>query len=234
MVEIIPAIMPRNLYDLRTRLEPVAPYAKVIQIDVMDGKFVPARTWPYGKGRESFEPLLEEEDGLPYWETLDYEIDLMVSEPEEAIEEWISAGAARVIVHIESASRLKKIVDDFRARFPFPPAGEKKDVELVLALGLNTPTDSLLPFLEDIDGVQFMGIEKIGYQGEMLSERLMPKIHDFHNAHPEVIIAVDGGVNLENAKALVEAGAKRLVSGSVIFENSNPGGVIKQFKSLVF
>ncbi len=85
---------------------------------------------------------------------------------------------------------------------------------LVSRLKLETPTDSILEYLEDINFVQFMGIPVLGVQSAVMDERVIDKIRDFHNNHPEVIISIDGGVTLGNAHALIEAGAKRLVSGS--------------------
>ncbi len=76
-----------------------------------------------------------------------------------------------------------------------------------------------------------MGIAHIGYQGEPFDERVIDKIREFHNAHPEIMISVDGGVTLDNAPDLVAVGVKRLVSGSAIFENGNIADTIEMFKS---
>ncbi|MES2436666.1 MAG: hypothetical protein V4519_01530 [Patescibacteria group bacterium] len=227
MIDVIPAIMPHHVRDMFERLGFVVQHVDMIQLDIMDGKFVKSRSWPYyASDRGSFEKLLTESDGLPYWEKVNYEIDLMVKDPETVIDDWIVAGASRIIVHIESTEKLDDIINLFRERFAYAPDSRERDVELVLSLGLDTPIDTILPYLEDIDGIQFMGIATIGLQGEPLDERVIDRIRDFHNAHPEVIISIDGGVTEENAHQLASAGAHRLVSGSKIFESSNPAGVI--------
>jgi ribulose-phosphate 3-epimerase len=233
MVEIIPAIMPESFSDLETKLALVAGHVSSVQLDIMDGDFVPPKTWPYVNGSNFFGPLLSESQGLPYWDKLDFEIDLMVSNPEKVIDDWITAGAARIIVHIESSQDLRETVRKFRERFAYPVRGEKADIELGLALNIITPTDVILPYLEDIDFVQFMGIDRIGYQGEVFDENVIDKIRQFHNNHPEVVISIDGGVSIENAKELVDAGAKRLVSGSAIFESDNIVEALDHFKNLV-
>lgn len=265
MIEIIPAIMPKSLDDLRGKLLLVVPYVSHVQLDIMDGKFVPPKTWPYGGGRNSadtidnsFKKILAEEEGLPMWDQVDFEIDLMVKEPERVVGDWITAGATRLIVHVESTKRLEEIVRQFNEWFAYGEIGEEgedfgadessdestsdsrgeknndsgRDVELGLALDIETDIDTILPHLEDIDFVQFMGISPIGYQGEEFDERVLDKIRAFHNAHPEVVISVDGGVSLETAPALLEAGATRLISGSTLFESENIGATIQEFKNL--
>lgn len=213
--------MPRNIRDLEDSLAFVVGHVQTAQLDIMDGKFVRGRTWPYFSRDESFEKLLSEEIGMPFWEKLNYEIDLMVREPETVMGDWIAAGATRIVVHIESTAKLEEIIKN------------KSGIELGFALNIDTSTDDILPYLEDIDFVQFMGINKIGFQGEPFDERVIDKIHDFHNAHPEVMISVDGGVTLDNAHELVDVGARRLISGSAIFESGNIAGMIARFKGIM-
>ena len=84
-------------------------------------------------------------------------------------------------------------------------------------LNITTPHETLYPFIEQLDFVQFMGIAEIGFQGSTFSESVFAKIEDLRNRYPELIISVDGGVNLEVAKRLVETGVNRIVVGSAIF-----------------
>lgn len=241
MTEIIPAIMPDSFDDLEYKASLVAQYVSLVQIDVMDGKFVKSRSWPYFSGDQfSFNALLEESEGLPFWDSLDYEVDLMITKPEETIDDWITAGAKRLIVHIESTEKMQDIINSINSRFAFPetygssPArGEaKRDVELGIAINVDTSISSIVGYLEDIDFVQFMGIQTIGLQGQPFDERVLDKIREFHNAHPEIIISVDGGVNFDTAPALIEAGVKRLVSGSTIFDGDNIPNAIEHFKRI--
>lgn len=219
MIEIIPAIIPKNLDDLRDKVGQVAHYVKQIQIDICDGNFVPAKSWPYTGRIEEFERILHEEEGMPYWDKVDFEVDLMISNPEGEIEKWIVAGANRIIIHTESVKNIKEIVkiNDNRA-------------DLGIALNIDTPNHEISGYLEDVKFVQFMGIAKIGYQREPFDDRVLDKIREFHSAHPEVIISVDGGVSIDNAHALIEAGVKRLVSGSAIFESGSIPDTLDAFK----
>jgi len=222
MIEIIPAVMPQSFEDLSHKIGTVSPYTKLVQIDVMDGKFVRSRSWPYfSSDRKSFDSLLHEDLGLPYWDEVDFEIDLMVAKPEEVVEDWIVAGASRLIIHIESTKNMPDVISQIAGR-----------AEIGIALSPNTPIDDVLPFLEDVQFVQFMGIDTIGLQGQPFDERVVDKIREFHNAHPEIVISIDGGVTLENGHLLKEAGVSRFVSGSAIFESGDPGQVIDDFKNL--
>src|SRR3990167_4611729 len=82
MVEIIPAIMPRSLVDLTEKMSLVKGLVPLVQIDVMDGVFVPEAGWPYtAGGPQEFSKFSDEGEGLPFWEEVDVEVDLMVSDP---------------------------------------------------------------------------------------------------------------------------------------------------------
>jgi ribulose-phosphate 3-epimerase len=105
-------------------------------------------------------------------------------------------------------------------------------VELGVALGLDTPIDAIAPFIHAVNFVQFMGIAKIGYQGQPFDERVICRIKNLRGAHSEVIISVDGGVNLETAPLLLEAGADRLVVGSAIFESGDIKKTIAHFQTI--
>ena len=102
--------MPRNFKDLRERMSLVSGFVPLVQIDVMDGVFVPNKSWPYIKKPDpDFLKILNEENSFPYWEELDFEVDLMVSNPAVLVPEWITAGTKRLIVHIESVTDPKPV-----------------------------------------------------------------------------------------------------------------------------
>jgi ribulose-phosphate 3-epimerase len=221
MAEVIPAVMPKNLTDLEHHVERVLGTVNTIQIDVMDGKFVQPRTWPYSKHDDFFEEILREEKGLPFWNDIDYEIDLMVENPEREAETWISAGAKRIIAHIEGIHDIEKIL-----------SLGNEFIEVGLAIGTDTPIEKIAPHLHDIDFVQCMGIAKIGYQGQPFDERVLSHIAQLRALDAELPISVDGGVSFETAPRLLEAGADILVSGSLVFTAENPADVIHRLASL--
>jgi len=232
MIEIIPAIIPKNFKDLERNLGAVAGLVPLAQVDVMDGKFTPEASWPYQNSQEDpdFVSIKKEEREFPALEEIDFEVDLMVKNPENVWFDWIIAGAKRIIFHYESTDNIKELLEDAKRKLVSKES--VLYVEVGLAMDINTPNDKIYPHLENIDFVQFMGIEKIGFQGQPFEERVLQKIKDFKNQYTKVQISVDGGVNLDTAPYLVKAGANRLVAGSAIFKSGDIMGTIEQFKIL--
>ena len=238
MAEIIPAILPEDTDDLREKLSLISGIAPLVQIDVCDGKFTPTKTWPYRKGvDETFLRIVAQEEGFPFWDSVDFEADLMVKHPENIIDDWVATGAKRIIIHIESTPDTLSLVRKIRQEYQYKNESSY-GIEIGVALNIDTPNEEVYDILnaleEDgapIDFVQFMGIENIGYQGEPFDERVFEKIRDLREKFPETIISVDGGVSLENAAELIEAGANRLVSGSAIFESGDIAGTIEVFQN---
>jgi ribulose-phosphate 3-epimerase len=231
-MEVVPAVLPKSFADLTERVELIAPYVDTIQIDVLDGRFVPGvRSWPYlGRGEEF--SLLETEDiGLPQWDKVNYEADLMVLEPEKHTEEWVKAGASRIVAHLESLGNPASFIRWFRETYGNPEESPVS-VELGFAIENDTSLDQLLPFIAEIDFVQLMGIARIGFQGEPFDERVLERITELREEYPDLVISIDGGVNRETAPLLADRGASRLVSGSFLFENPHPGAAVDFLASL--
>lgn len=215
--------MPHDYEDLVAHTEMFVGVVPYIQLDIMDGKFVPSRTWPHIPGDKHFERIEKEAEGMPEWEQLDFEVDLMIDDPEHWVPRWVSAGVRRIIVHVESMKDFERI----REAVPLDI------VELGLAINTTTPLSSLEPYLDRIDFIQCMGIEKIGFQGQPFDERVFDHLRKLRSRLPQMPISVDGSVNFDTARELVDAGATRLVSGSAILENDDPAGAVRELEDLV-
>lgn len=224
-IEIVPAILPDHFHHLEEEIELVHHHVDTVQIDVTDGNFAPSKTWPYkNPDEEHWQNLISQEEGLPHWEDLNFEIDLMVKDQLVAAREWISAGAFRIIAHIESMK--DESFEEFRAlKTDF-------DVELVLALSPSTPNSVLDDHLDYIDAVQFMGNDKIGYHGVELDEKVLEKITELRAKMPDLTIGIDIGVTLETIPRLAAAGVTRFSSGSLILNSQNPKETIEQMREL--
>lgn len=220
-VDIIPAILPMDFAELEEKVSLVESFAKVIQIDVCDGQFVPNATWPYRKRDDSFEKIVREEMGLPGWENVNFEIDLMANRPAEKIEDWVRAGASRIILHAESKDMNPDVAKSLEGR-----------VEIGLALNEDTPLEAIGQYMGIVDFIQFMGIDNIGFQHQPFDDRVIARVRDARSKYPELVISVDGGVNLDNAPQLISAGANRLVVGSAIFNAENPIDAVEKFMQL--
>jgi len=220
-VEIIPAILPKDFAELEDKVSLIKGFTKNVQVDICDGQFVPNATWPYRKSDDSFQKIIKEEEGLPGWESLNYEFDLMVNKPEDVVDEWVSAGALRIIIHAESKGDVAAALVKLEGR-----------VEVGLALNIETPLDIVELHQNRLQFIQCMGIDHIGFQGQSFDNKVLEKIREVKAKFPDLLISVDGGVSLETASKLIEAGADRLVVGSAIFNAENPLDAIQAFKRL--
>lgn len=213
--------MPDTYEELKEKLQEVHGLLKVVQIDVMDGKFVDSISWPYGDNSH-FEEIINQEEGLPLWDSFDFEIDLMVTNPKDEAINWIAAGASRLIFHLESFKENEVLfLDNLK---------KNNEIEIGISITPQTPNEALKPYLEVADLVQFMGIDKVGYQNQELNSEVYGKIEELRGIS-EIDISVDGGVNFDNALKLKEAGANILVSGSVMFEDVENS--LKKFEDLL-
>lgn len=234
MIEIIPALMPRTFEELREQIGKFVGIVSIVQIDVMDGVFVPEKSWPYSENKNELQELASNRNTIPFWEDIDFEADLMLANPEQETQNWILCGASRIIVHIESVTDMDFIIAEVRDSISGKQIdiNKEKHIEIGVALNIDTPNKIIEPWVNAIDFVQCMGVAKIGYQGQPFDKRAISKIEDLRERYPEVIISVDGGVNFESAARLIAAGATRLVSGSAILKNNNFEEAISKLRSL--
>lgn len=241
MIEIIPAVIPKNLEDLKDHLDMVVGHVPLVQVDVVDGRFVPSKSWPYHLNGydDYFKSILAENEGLPFWEKLDYEIDLMVIDPEKDARDWIMAGARRIVIHIESPVDVKDILRRLNKEYD-SVKNSLLGVEIGVAINIDTPNEKVYELMDELDQngapltdfVQFMGIRKIGYQGQIFDNAVLDKIAEFHEKYPGAIISVDGGVGEDNAQKLIDVGVTRLICGSAVFGSNNPLETIEYLRNL--
>ena len=236
-MEIIPAILPKSYEDLKNKISLVKGLVSTVQIDICDGNFVKTVSWPYSAKASQGEPfeldqyaqnILNEREGMPFWEEIDYELDLMVSNAKDNFDLFLKLGAKRIIFHLEAEGDLQ----EFKEFLEGIDLYIRDNTQIGVAINTTTPIRQLADLISNIDFVQCMGIEHIGYQGEPFDERVIDQIKSLRKEYPELIIAVDGGVNFETAPRLIKAGANRLVVGSAIFKNIDIVGVIEEFKAL--
>lgn len=217
MIEIVPAIIARDIEEVKQKLALIEGEATWAQIDVMDGVFTPPLTFN--------DPAALCDVAT----TVRLEAHLMVAHPEYIIDAWLDSPIARILLHYESTTpeKLHELIEKVS------DAGK----EAGIALKLETPISVLDEFLKaksyTLKAVQLMGIAEIGYHGHPFDERVLDKIRALHARYPDVIIAIDGGVSLENFDKIIEAGASSLVVGSAIFKSDNVKKAIKQFQTTI-
>jgi ribulose-phosphate 3-epimerase len=238
MSVIVPAILTTSREDLEQKLLQLAGVVSDVQIDIIDGRFTSPATWPYtelgtNSNADVASKIFPEGDMLPYVDQLQYEMDLMVANPEEVTGLWIEAGAVRMTIHVESTNYLPKAITDLQIKY-----GHAKDfapglLSLGLAINIGTELSLIEPFLADADYVQFMGIATIGKQGQPFDKEVLRKIAQFKKKHPKMTVQVDGGVSLDTAPALLSAGVDRLIVGSALWKAKNFLDELEKFNQLV-
>ncbi len=234
MVEIIPAILPEDFSDLEEKLSLVAGRVPMVHVDITNATLTKESNWPYSGDQTDFLKIVNEVEGFPFWEETSFEAHLMVNNPKEIIEDWILAGAERLVIHVESFesdSELSRTLDILKNRFD-------KDttylgIEVGLAVNMNTSLEKVYPHVLEADFIHLMSIDEIGEQGEKFDKKIFERVKELREKFPETIIAVDGGVNLENASELIEAGVSRLIIGSAIFDTENPEESLEEFLEVV-
>jgi ribulose-phosphate 3-epimerase len=183
-------------------------------LDVMDGRFVPNISF-----------------GLPVIEhirratTKTLDVHLMIEEPGKFAEAFKKAGADMLTIHYEACPNLHRNIQQIKE------LGMKAGV----ALNPHTPVTLLSDILEDIDLVLIMSVNP-GFGGQQFIPHTIEKIRTLKKMIQEkglqTWVEIDGGVNLENAPALLHTGATVLVTGSTVFSSDNPKETIARLKAL--
>jgi len=231
MIEIIPAILPKDYEEMKNQIALVRGLVHLVQIDLCDGVFVPSKTWPFSTGGNddiNFQRIINEQEGMPFWEDVDFELDLMVADAVENFDIYTKLGPKRIIFHIEAMESL----ESFKEFLEGIDTYIRDSISIGVAINTTTPIDQIFPLINNIDFVQCMGIEKIGYQGQKFDERVIENIQKLKEKYPDLIISVDGAVDFNTAPALIAAGATRLTSGSVILKSQDIKQTIEDFRNL--
>lgn len=255
MNEIIPAILPKNYEDLKNKIALVRGIVPLVQVDICDGVFVKNTTWPFfHQAEQSFDfshyvppsgiprsknqktvlldqhfcKILNEQEGMPFWEDMDFELDLMVTDAVENFDIYTKLGPKRIIFHLEAVGNP----EEFRHFLEGIDNYVRDAMQIGIAINPDTSIEQIFSLINNIDFVQIMGIDHVGFQGENFDEKCLNHIKTLKEKFSDLTISVDGGVNLETAPALTSAGASRLVIGSAIFDTDDIIGTIEEFKNL--
>lgn len=211
-VIIIPTIVPDSLAGIKKTSEKYASFASFFQIDVADGVFASNTTWTPSEG-----------DKLP--DGFSYEVHLMVTDPRSLGLAFAKAGAHTIIGHIEAFQSVEN------AKVSFEEWKNAGAHSVAIAVLLQTPLEVVEPYLPFVDFVLFMTIARIGVMGIPFEESSVERIAAFRSTHPNVQIAVDGGVSEKNIANLTRAGATRFGVGSAISKSLDPKNAYEKLKS---
>ncbi len=185
-----------------------------IHVDVMDGVFVPNISFGI--------PVIE---GIKKHAKKPLDVHLMIVHPERYVEAFQKAGAEILTVHIEASTHLHRTLQQIKA------AGMKAGV----ALNPHTSVSLLKDTIADIDLICMMSVNP-GFGGQKFIENTYQKVAELkaliETKKSKALIEIDGGVNQQNAKPLLDAGADVLVAGNFVFSSPNPKEVIQRLKNI--
>lgn len=212
-VEVAASVLAARITDIQGSMAQVANACDLIHIDIMDGSFVPAIS--FGQSMVS---------GIRQLTDKPLDVHLMIRNPERHIESFAKAGANCLTIHAETTHHLHRLL------------GEIKEAGMQAGVALN-PSTSLyvLEYVWDVVDVVLLMSVNPGKGGQHFIPSTYEKLHilrhmrDASEMHTR--LEVDGGINLQTAPALIEAGAQILVVGSALFGADDPASFTKQIRA---
>ena len=203
-IQISPSILSADFSQLGNEIKRLEEGgADMIHVDVMDGHFVPNLT--IGP------PVIK---ALRKYTKLPFDVHLMISPVHKYIEDYAKAGANIITIHPEATNNLKESIDLIK----------KLNVKVGVSLNPDTKIDVIENILDQVDLVLVMSVYP-GFGGQRFIPDVVRKIENLGKLKKDknlnFDIEVDGGINFENNKIVIKAGANILVSGTTIFKENN-------------
>jgi ribulose-phosphate 3-epimerase len=215
MAIIAPSVLSADFGNLQRDIEMINnSEADWFHVDIMDGVFVPNISFGF--------PIME---ALKKHAKKTLDVHLMITQPDRYIQEFKNAGAHILTVHQEACLHVHRTIQNIKEN------GMKASV----ALNPGTPIETLDAVLEDLDMVLIMSVNP-GFGGQKFIQNTLKKVENLKNRIIKLglktLIEIDGGVNLETGKSLVNAGADALVAGNFVFSSSAPAATISDLKKI--
>lgn len=210
---VAPSVLSADFSNLQKDIELINnSEADWFHVDVMDGVFVPNISFGF--------PVIK---AIKKFARKPLDVHLMIVQPERYVKAFREAGADNLSVHIEASVHLHRTIQMIKAE------GMKAGV----AINPHTPVASLSDIITEIDLVCMMSVNP-GFGGQKFIEHTFSKIQQLKEMiaknNAKTLIEIDGGVDLNNYRKLVDTGADVLVAGNTVFSSDNPAGTISLLK----
>ncbi|MES2985616.1 MAG: hypothetical protein V4686_00640 [Patescibacteria group bacterium] len=238
MATILPGILESSFDDIQSAVESVASSVKKVHVDICDGVFVQSKTWPYshiktGRVEENYhiQKLQTEDMGLPLWERIEYQFDLMIKDPWRTLQLWAQAGATSVVIHPssidgtdkvqQSISIAQSLLMDVYISYTYDEWKAAENVSEILTTS-------------GVVGIQCMTIKHIGVQGQDFDERWDGELASIKETYPNLLIQLDGGIDEDVTKNINITPVDSFVIGSAIFKEGNADENVNFFKQMLY
>jgi len=208
-VKIVPAVLTDNPETLKIMLKQAESFTDYVQIDIMDGKFVPSHsiTW---------------QDIIPLNTGLQWEVHLMVEQPEQHLENFRKAGARKAVFHYEATKSPSETISLAR----------KLGLEVGIAINPETPVKAIDYLANQLNSVLLLSVNP-GFYGARFIPQVLEKVAELRKTAPNLEIGIDGGIKESNIIQVARSGVNTIFVGSAIFLQSDPAASYHKLKELV-
>ncbi|ASJ22350.1 ribulose-phosphate 3-epimerase [Brachyspira hampsonii] len=210
-INIAPSILTASFSNLENAVKELEEAGSdYLHLDIMDGVFVPQITF----GAKIVSDI-KKISSIPL------DVHLMIVNPEKHIDDFAKAGADIISVHFEGNIHIHRLIYQIKAH----------NIKAGIVLNPHTRVDVVEPIIDDIDYLLIMSVNP-GFGGQKFIESSIKKIEEAKKliGNRDIILAVDGGVNINTCNRVVEAGANFLVAGSAIIDSDNKKDTIKKLR----
>ena len=212
-IYVSPSILAASFTDIKKAISEIEKAgADWIHCDVMDGVFVPNITF----GQKMVSDIRKISQ-------LPLDVHLMIMKPEKYVEEFIDCGANSITIHYESSAVVPQILEKIRER----------GVKAGISIKPGTDVSALRQYLDSVDMITVMSVQP-GFAGQAYIPEVTEKIVKVKEMIEErqIILQVDGGININNIAEVIDAGADSVVAGSVFFNSKDKAETVKILKRL--